>query len=384
MFFLLSACSNSNKTKESEQDDEVGEPIVETMSQSNHKEIHMINNVAVGMAFSDLVHLIPDYATIELKEFNLRDYHFRFEGQQWTFNEDGILSFILAYGNGISLDDKVKVGDYSDAILANVGEPSIKKDDFFSYDYGSYELQFYLSNDNVEDIRMILRTALEGSVSDKQLLSKYYKQYLVSNSVSISEKEKEPLSKEISDVISEEVSEKEMASVQSENDITEETSDSANAYSPNESTKDAGENSNTVQQNGKSFTREELIDIAIEVEQTFTLYQQTVYGNHEQSITEKRDILQKTYKQNDFWNKGLELEESVLNIEERDMDIYEFVMKYMDAVDSACSFQIVAYNMMVSGDGSEEEIQAIEKLAREESGRAIEVYEQGKRNVKIY
>jgi hypothetical protein len=40
--------------------------------------------------------------------------------------------------------------------------------------------------------------------------------------------------------------------------------------------------------------------------------------------------------------------------------------------------------MIISGTGSDKEIQSMEELASEESARAIEIYEWGKGNVKLW
>jgi hypothetical protein len=372
---LLSSCSNNSEvTKEpfqTNQNTEQTEVVVEAAIGNASNTIPAINNVSVGMLFSELVHLLPENTPIE-KEIYDGSYIVYLEDQTWNFYEDGVLSFIVTNGFGTGLNN-IKVGDDSYNVISALGTPTFEEENFYSYEYGTYELQFYITEGTIEDVRILLKAHINGNQDESKLIQKYYEKHLASKSID-----------ETVELESQPTDQKEVVQVETkqENNIPKTTN-------PQTAKKEAttvknNEINKTPQPNKKTFTRSELTDLAIKVDEAFTLYQQTVYGSKGNSYNEKQKILQDTFDKNHFWDIGGELEIALVNINERDMDIYEFVVRFMDAVDTAYSFQLTAYNMIISGTGSDKEIQSMEELASEESARAIEIYEWGKRKVKLW
>jgi hypothetical protein len=140
------------------------------------------------------------------------------------------------------------------------------------------------------------------------------------------------------------------------------------------------EKEDTIEENKdiKSFSRNELMNLYVEVNNAHTLYLQTTFGGYGDSVEDELKILEEAFDKNDFWDKGIELEEAESSIKVEDISWYNFVVSYMNAVDSEYTFQILAYKMVQSGEASEDEINNTKNMAAQASKEASLIYNSAK------
>jgi hypothetical protein len=293
----------------------------------------------IGVSFSSLVDKLPENATIHYDSINYNSYTFMFDNIELSFSSNGDLSYIKTDIPGKGLNIGLFVGDQVSDLTEILGEPHESNivssgQIIHSYITDLYQLDFSVNEITIQEISV--QYHYRASATDEELIAAYYNDYMVKTTPS-----KAQTSKEVSIV------------------------------HPNDKSK-------------TSFTKNELVELAIDVNNSLTLYYRTVYGSNGETMGDKKKILEERFERNKYWDKGLELEEAQTSIKKEDLDWYYFVIEFMDHVDSAYAFQIGAMNMIESGSSSKEEINSMMELAAMEAQSASELYDRAQSNLKFY
>jgi hypothetical protein len=309
---------------------ESNEPAVANSNDSSKTSLPdeiLLDGWKVGLPFSEAINKLPVYSKLDYVN---SQYRFQAKNLVLVFTEKGVLCEIISYEMGKGLDVGLNVGDKEQTIQKILGQPKIQsttKDEFlvYEYTYDSFNLLIFVKDGIVQIIAFQLTRT--PNLSETEKISEHYDNYLA-----------------------------------------------AKNSKPND-TADKQEKSN---ENIKVFSRTELMNLYAEANRAFTLYQQTAYGSKGNTTDEKLNILKAAFEENNFWDKGIELEDAQTSIKKEDLVWYNFIVSFMDAVDSAFAFQIEAYELMQSGTASDQQIKDMSRMADQESANANKLYKSAK------
>lgn len=215
-----------------------------------------------------------------------------------------------------------------------------------TYSSAEYELSVVVKDKTIQGLS--IQDKSNNEINERELISQYYKDYVAS------------------------LNPKPVTPKQSENPKRIEQP------APKQNT----ENKQPMQ-TSKTFSRSELAELAAQANQSLTLYQQIAYGSKGNSVDEKLELLKEEFNKNKFWDKGIELEDAKPSIKKENIEWYNFVVSFLDSIDSAYSFQIMALNMIQSGKASEQEINAAKTMAAQNSAKALQLYKVAKATLPV-
>jgi|GEM_PF-1757563 len=150
----------------------------------NSTKSFTISGFRVGLSFSQIKQKLPNNATIARQTIEGESYYgIRFGQQQFSFNNNGLLMFILLTKTGTGLDNGLMVGDQESLIMDKMGVPKqqLKLEEgknLYQYDYPSFEVHFYTKNGNIDTIQMLEKPSqvpvTDNTSTEGQQIIDYY------------------------------------------------------------------------------------------------------------------------------------------------------------------------------------------------------------------
>ncbi|ELK43453.1 hypothetical protein ABE205_07365 [Brevibacillus agri] len=138
----------------------------------------LIDGWTVGSSFSSLVDKLPNDAQIDN---SFAEYTITTNGQKLIFSDNGDLTYIFTDSPGKGLSLGLNVGDDESKITSILGTPGKSfqtKDGYLAYSYfnEAYELNVFTKDKIIQGFSMQYNG--RASATDKELISKYYSNYV--------------------------------------------------------------------------------------------------------------------------------------------------------------------------------------------------------------
>lgn len=292
---------------------------------SNESKILTISGFRVGLYFSEIVDKLPSYAAIDLQESLGETYYdIRFDQQQLTFNNNGLLKFILTAKTGSGLDNGIMVGDQESLIKDKMGIPKIPPENidkkFYQYLYPTYQVHFYTKNGNIDTIRMIDEPSKEpvqkSLADDGQKILAFYTGKMSANDVKVNTAtNQDPKSEKMT------------------GELTENTNIKPNIVTQPEVNKK------------ETYDKAKLVETAKQVKTYWVKYLDIL--SSDKTKNQMTEELKELEKSAGLWDLSIKLEEHV-TVSSGDRNLYKWLVQFADAIGTAIDFMIVDFTRDVN------------------------------------